>query len=291
MTSGRLLLPRGRCLDLSGRAVVMGIVNITPDSFYAASRISGDRALALAVDRVAAMIEAGASVIDVGGESTRPGAVYLDPDDEAARVVPVVGAIRARWDVAVSVDTRKAAVASGALDAGADMVNDVSALADDPALAPLCAARGVPVILMHKKGLPASMQDAPWYDDCMAEVLAFLLAAADRAVTTGISPQSIVLDPGIGFGKRLEDNLALLSRLDEMTASGYPVLVGLSRKSFIGALCGAGPDDRLPGSLAAACAARAKGACIFRVHDVAETVQALAVFDATYSRACAPTTG
>ncbi len=272
-----LPLPRGRRLALDGAAVVMGIVNATPDSFYAASRAAG---VAAAVDAAAAMIAAGAAAIDVGGESTRPGAAYVGADEERDRVAPVVEALRARWDVAISVDTRKAAVAEAALDAGADMVNDVAALGDDPALAPLCAARGVPVILMHKKGIPESMQDAPWYDDCVAEVASFLYAAADRAKAAGISADRIVLDPGIGFGKRLEDNLALLSRLDELVASGYPVLVGLSRKSFIGALSGAGPEGRLPGSLAAACAARAVGAVIFRVHDVAETVQALTVFDA-----------
>jgi len=286
VTTSRLVLPRGRSVDLAGKAVVMGIVNATPDSFYAASRVGGAGAdmRAAAVDRVAAMIEAGADIIDVGGESTRPGSEYVSPDEEAARVAPVVEAIRSRWDVAISVDTRKASVAAAALDAGADMVNDVSALGDDPALAPLCAGRGAPVVLMHKKGVPASMQDAPWYVDCVAEVLEFLVAAADRAMAAGIAKDCIVLDPGIGFGKRLEDNLALLSRLDEMAAPGYPVLVGLSRKSFIGAISGAGPEGRLPGSLAAACVARAKGARIFRVHDVAETVQALAVFDVASGR-------
>lgn len=268
----------------------MGIVNATPDSFYAPSRVSGADARAAVVDTVAGMLEAGAAVIDVGGESTRPGSEYVSADEEASRVAPAIEAIRARWDVAVSVDTRKASVAAAALDAGADIVNDVAALYDDPALASLCGARGVPVVLMHKKGAPADMQDAPWYEDCVAEVLAFLLAAADRAIAAGVLADRIVIDPGIGFGKRLEDNLALLSRLDEMTSSGYPVLVGLSRKSFIGAISGYGPDGRLPGSLAAACAARAKGAVIFRVHDVAETVQALAVFDAARGGIVPPAT-
>jgi len=275
--SGALPLPRGRVLRLDGAPVVMGIVNATPDSFYAASRAAE---ASRAVDAAASMIAAGAAVIDVGGESTRPGSAYIGADEETSRVVPVIEALRARWDVAISVDTRKASVAEAALDAGADIVNDVAALADDPGLAPLCAARGVPVILMHKKGVPASMQEAPWYDDCPIEVRAFLLAAAERALAAGIRADRIVLDPGIGFGKRLEDNLSLLSRLDELVASGYPVLVGLSRKSFIGALSGAEADGRLHGSLAAACAARSAGARLFRVHDVAETVQALTVFDA-----------
>jgi len=277
MSSRTLMLPRGRSLDLGGKALVMGIVNATPDSFYAASRVAGASA---AVDAAASMIAAGAAVVDVGGESTRPGSEYVSPDEEAGRVVPVVEAIRSRWDVAISVDTRKASVAAASIAAGADIVNDVAALGDDPALAALCATSGVPVVLMHKKGVPASMQDSPWYVDCVAEVLEFLLAAASRAIAAGIPASRIVLDPGIGFGKRLQDNLALLVRLDEIAASGYPVLVGLSRKSFIGALTGAGPELRLPGSIAAACAARSRGAVIFRVHDVAETVQALAVFDA-----------
>ncbi|MBU1081074.1 MAG: dihydropteroate synthase, partial [Spirochaetes bacterium] len=243
MTPRSLALPRGRSLDLDGRAVVMGIVNATPDSFYAGSRVSD---VAAAVDAVASMLEAGASVIDVGGESTRPGSEYVGADEEISRVVPVIEAVRARWDVAISVDTRKAAVAAAALDAGADIVNDVAALMDDPALAPLCGSRGVPVVLMHKKGVPAHMQDSPWYVDCVGEVLDFLLSAADRAVAAGVARDRIVVDPGIGFGKRLEDNLALLSRLDEIAEPGYPVLVGLSRKSFIGAVSGAGPDARLP---------------------------------------------
>jgi dihydropteroate synthase len=272
-----LSLPRGRSLELGGRAVVMGIVNATPDSFYEGSRAMD---VSVAVDTVAAMVGAGALIIDVGGESTRPGASYVGADEESGRVLPVIEAVRARWDVAVSVDTRKAAVAAAALDAGADIVNDISALYDDPALAPLCAARGVPVVLMHKKGVPADMQDSPWYDDCVAEVRQFLLDAAGKAIAAGIQPRQILLDPGIGFGKRLADNLALLSRLDELAEAGYPVLVGLSRKSFIGALTGADTAGRLAGSLASACAARARGAVIFRVHDVAETVAALAVFDA-----------
>lgn len=281
MSTSTLVLPRNRVLDLRGKAIVMGIVNATPDSFYAASRVAGAGA---AVDVASSMISVGAAILDVGGESTRPGSEYVSPDEETARVVPVIEAIRKRWDVAISVDTRKASVAAAAIAVGADIVNDVAALADDPALAPLCAAKGVPVVLMHKKGVPANMQDSPWYVDCVADVLEFLSAAARRAIAAGIPADCIILDPGIGFGKRLEDNLALLVRLDEIVAAGYPVLVGVSRKSFIGGITGAGAEDRLSGSLAAACAARSRGASIFRVHDVAETVQALAVFDASYAR-------
>lgn len=264
-------------MPLGGQFHVMGVINATPDSFWEGSRACG---LDAVVDAAAAMIEGGASILDIGGESTRPGADYVDVDEELGRVVPAVRAIRARWDTAISVDTRKSAVARAAVEAGADIVNDVAALGDDPDMAPFCAAAGVPVVLMHKKGIPATMQDRPWYDDCPRETLDFLLAAATRAMEAGIGRDRIILDPGIGFGKRLEDNLALIARLDEMCASGYPVLVGLSRKSFVGAITGRPPKGRLAGSLAAACAARLKGASIFRVHDAAETRDALLVFQA-----------
>lgn len=276
-----LILPRGRVLRLDGPAVVMGILNATPDSFYDQSRVAG---VAAAVDRAASMLESGALVLDVGGESTRPGSAYVGEDEELERVVPVVEALRSRWDVALSVDTRKAGVARAAIEAGADIVNDVAALGDDAGMAPLCARAGVPVVLMHKKGVPATMQARPAYADCVAEVKAFLAEAAARALAAGVALGAIVLDPGIGFGKRLEDNLALLSRLDEIADAGYPVLVGLSRKTFVGDLTGKPPSGRLAGSVAAACAARSRGASIFRVHDVAETVDALAVFDAASRR-------
>ncbi len=263
-------------MDLSGGFAVMGVINVTPDSFWEGSRARADAVADIAAD----MIAAGAAILDIGGESTRPGAAYLGADEELGRVAPAVEAIRSRWDIAISVDTRKAAVARAAVAAGADIVNDVAALEDDPAMAPFCAAAGVPVVLMHKKGVPASMQDTPYYEDCPAEVFSYLAAAAARAIAAGIKPGDIILDPGIGFGKRLEDNLALLSRLDELSAGGYPVLVGLSRKSFIGALTGRDPAGRLAGSLSAACAALAKGASIFRAHDVADTVDALRVFAA-----------
>jgi len=257
----------------------MGVINATPDSFYAGSRASGDAL----VDAAAAMIAAGASIIDVGGESTRPGADYVSLDEELSRVVPAVSAIRARWKIALSVDTRKAEVAGQSLDAGADIVNDVSALEDDPAMAPLCARCGVPVILMHKKGIPATMQHKPYYDDCASEVFAWLLSAVQKARAAGIAADKIILDPGIGFGKRLEDNLDILDRLDELCSSGYPVLVGLSRKAFVGTITGRDSNGRLAGSLAAACMARVRGARIFRVHDVAETLDALRVCDAILS--------
>lgn len=278
-----LRLPRGSPLVLDGRFHVMGVINCTPDSFWAGSRAEGADRVAEAAAR---MIAEGATVLDLGGESTRPGADYVTAELEAGRVVPAVRAIRERVPggdrIAISVDTRKASVAEAALEAGADIVNDVSALLDDPALAGVAARFGAPVVLMHKKGVPATMQDRPWYGDCAAEVAAFLAEAAGRAGASGV--RDLILDPGIGFGKRLEDNLALLAGLDRLAALGYPVLVGLSRKSFVGALTGREPADRLPGTLAADCLARSKGATFFRVHDVRETVDALKVWDAVSGR-------
>ncbi len=237
-----------------------------------------------------AMLRAGAAILDIGGESTRPGAEYVGESEQAARVVPVIRAVRRAaasegLDPVLSVDTRLSGVARAALDAGADMINDISALEEDPGLAELCAERGAPLILMHKKGDPRTMQDAPRYSDCAAEVLEYLLSRARAARAAGMRADGILLDPGIGFGKRLEDNLALLKRLDEISRGGYPVVIGLSRKSFLGAVTGRPVSDRLPGSLAAACAAWLGGADVFRVHDVPETVDALRVFGAILGQA------
>jgi dihydropteroate synthase len=273
-----LLLPQGRILELEP-FVVMAIVNVTPDSFYAPSR---RMAVQEARDAALAAVAAGAGIIDIGGESTRPGSEYVGLDEELERVLPAVEALRKESDVAISVDTRKAAVAAAALDAGADIVNDVSALAD-PDMAAVTASHGAGLVLMHMLGDPKTMQAAPAYADCPAEVASFLSAAAGKALAAGVDPRRIVLDPGVGFGKRLEDNLALISRLDVTGALGYPLLVGLSRKSFVGVITGKGPEGRLPGSLGAACAAWARGARIFRVHDVAETAEALALFVSSLS--------
>lgn len=274
--SAHIPLPRGRFLSIGDEALVMGIVNVTPDSFFAASRSRSARA---ARDAALAMAAAGAAIVDLGGESTRPGADSVEADEELERVLPAIEAIRRESDIPVSVDTRKAFVARAALEAGADIVNDVSALSD-PGMAGLVAERGVPIVLMHMKGDPRTMQEAPSYEDCPAEVFGFLRGAASRAEAAGIGRDRILLDPGIGFGKRLGDNLELLARLGELAALGYPVLVGLSRKAFVGAITGRTAELRLAGSLGAACAAYAAGARIFRVHDVAETVDALSVLSA-----------
>lgn len=261
----------------------MAIVNCTPDSFYAPSRAGTDDA----VDRALRAEAAGAAIVDLGGESTRPGAAYVEEAEELDRVVPVVEGIRRRSPVPISVDTRKYAVARAALDAGADIVNDVSALEDDPSIGPLCAERGAALVLMHKQGTPKDMQAAPSYADAVAEVGAYLREAARRAEAAGVARRSIVLDPGIGFGKRLEDNLDLIAGLAEISPAGYPVLVGLSRKSFIGTITGRTADGRLAGSLAAAAAAIAGGARIVRVHDVEEHYDAVRVLAAVADRGAA----
>ena len=278
-----LLLPGGRKLDLGGPALVMAIVNCTPDSFYAPSRADAEDA----VERALRAEAAGAAIVDLGGESTRPGAAYVAEAEELERVVPVVEGIRRRSAVPISVDTRKSAVARAALDAGADLINDVSALEDDPAIGPLCAERGAALVLMHKKGTPTDMQAAPRYDDAVSEVAAYLREAARRAEACGVDRRSIVLDPGIGFGKRLEDNLDLIAGLAEIAGAGYPVLVGLSRKSFVGTITGRTADGRLAGSLAAASAAIACGARIVRVHDVEEHYDAVRVLAAVAGRGAA----
>ena len=277
-------LPRGRSLRLDGPPLVMGIVNVTPDSFYPLSRRRG---VPEAAEAALAMEAAGAAIVDLGGESTRPGSRGVGVDEELERVVPVVAAVRARSGLPISVDTRKAAVARAALEAGADIINDVSSLRHDPGMAVLAAQSGVPVILMHMKGTPETMQDAPAYADCAAEVRDFLAVAAADAAAAGIEPGLILVDPGIGFGKRLADNLDILSRLGLLLSLGYPVVVGISRKAFIGALVGKGVESRLAGSLGAACAAALGGALVLRVHDVAETVDALAVFSAVRGAATA----
>jgi dihydropteroate synthase len=272
---GTITLPSGAVLDLSGRPLVMAIVNCTEDSFYPASRNAGPGE---AAERALAAAGAGADIIDFGGESTRPGAAYVSEEEERRRLIPVIRAFRQREGTPISVDTRKAPVARAALEAGADIINDISALEDDPALGPLCAERGAAVVLMHKRGIPVNMQEAPRYDDVVEEVAAYLSRAAARAEAAGILRERIILDPGIGFGKRLEDNLDLIAGLDAVRALGYPLLIGLSRKTFIGELTGREVSRRLAGTLAANAVSLMGGAGILRVHDVPETVDLVKVF-------------
>ena len=272
-----LVLPRGRRLRVERIPVIMGILNITPDSFSDGGT-HFDRAQA--IDAAMRMIADGAEMLDVGGESTRPGAAGVSAEREIERILPVIEGIRQRSDVAISVDTRKAMVAESALAAGADLVNDVSALQHDPALAGTIARLGVAVILMHMRGEPATMQQLANYQDVTREVAQELTARRDEAIAAGIASDRILIDPGIGFAKNLEHNLELLANADVLTAIA-PLVIGASRKAFVGALTGrlAGPA-RAAGSLAAVAAACAAGAAIVRVHDVPETADFLKVFAA-----------
>jgi dihydropteroate synthase len=254
----------------------MGIVNVTPDSFSDGGRLDTPEA---AIAHGLALVEAGADLLDVGGESTRPGAQDVSGDDELARVLPVIEGLVARTSVPVSVDTSKAPVMRAALAAGAGLVNDVYALRREGALEAVAEA-GVPVVLMHMQGEPRSMQEAPEYHDVVAEVHAFLAQRVFACEMAGIPKSRLVLDPGFGFGKTLEHNLALLARLDRFGDLGCPVLAGLSRKRMIGELTGREVDDRIAGSAAAALIAVQRGARILRVHDVAATVDALKVWEA-----------
>ena len=260
------------------RPQVMGVLNVTPDSFsdggqlYRAGRIDLDGVLG----RAEGMVEAGAAVLDIGGESTRPGAAPVPEAEELDRVVPVVAALARRIDVMLSVDTSTPAVMRAAADAGAHLINDVRALTRPGALA-TAAATGLPVCLMHMQGSPETMQTAPRYRDVVAEVETFLAGRVEVALEAGIDAGAIVLDPGFGFGKTVEHNLALLAGLPRLMALGYPLLVGLSRKSLIAKLLGRAVDERLPASLALAVLAAERGARIVRAHDVAETADALAM--------------
>jgi dihydropteroate synthase len=256
--------------------VLVGVLNVTPDSFSdGGDFLDPEKAAAHA----AAMLDEGAQIVDVGGESTRPGSDPVAPEEEVRRVVPVVREIMAEQPEAiVSIDTYRAGTAEAALLAGASIVNDVSALRGDPRMANVVADAGCPVILMHMLGEPKTMQRDPRYDDVVREVRDFLAGRAERAVAAGVEEENIILDPGIGFGKTLEHNLALLRRLDSLVELGFPVLVGASRKTFIGRITGIEEaKDRLFGTVAANVIACSRGATFFRVHDVRANREALAV--------------
>jgi len=256
---------------------VMGIVNVTPDSFYDGGRHASCEAAVAHGLRLAAE---GADILDIGGESTRPGARPVGEDEECVRVLPVIAALARESGVPISVDTTKAAVARRALDAGAAWINDVSAGRFDPGMPRLAAERACPVILMHSRETPATMQARPRYGDVVAEVKRELLAFVETFSAAGVARENVILDPGIGFAKRIEDNLALLRHIGALASLGFPVCVGASRKSFVGLITGRDKEERLWGSLAAAAAAREGGARIFRVHDVKETLDVLKVIDA-----------
>jgi dihydropteroate synthase len=268
----------GSMLDFSGPALVMAIINCNEDSFYVPSRAFGGKA----VEKALAAEKEGAAIVDFGAESTRPGASYISEEEELKRLIPVISSYRKRSSLPVSADTRKAAVARAAIDAGADIINDISALNDDPQMAEVCAEKGAAVVLMHKKGDPLTMQEKPSYVNLVEEISVFFKDASGRALAAGISPEKIILDPGIGFGKNLEDNLQIIRLLAEICGKDYPILVGLSRKSFIGEMTGRNAEDRLPGTLAANAAAILSGADIIRVHDVKEHVDLARVLFSLY---------
>jgi len=260
----------GKSLDLS-RPRVMGVINVTPDSFSDGGEcLDLDRALA----RAERMVEEGAAILDIGGESTRPGAAPVSVQEELDRVVPVVAALARRVSVPISIDTSKPEIMRAAVDAGAGMINDVRALRYEGALE-TAADTKVPVCLMHMRGEPDSMQADPRYADVVVEVRDFLRRRVEACAGAGLAPARLLLDPGFGFGKTLAHNLALLARLEEITSLGLPIMVGLSRKSMIGALTGKPIASRLAGSLAAAVLAVERGARLVRAHDVGATVDAL----------------
>ena len=275
----RLTHPRA---DIQGlvfnKPIIMGILNATPDSFSDGGQFD---AVEAAERHAKLMQNQGADLIDVGGESTRPGADYVEIDEEIARTAPKINKLASILSVPMSIDTRKAAVARAAIDSGAHIVNDVSGFMFDPDLAPYCAAHNIPVCIMHAQGDPKTMQDNPTYDNVVLDVYDFLEQQIARLEQLGLARRQIIADPGIGFGKTLSHNLELLKHIGVFHCLGVPILLGVSRKGMIKTISGAEQAaDRAPGSIAVALAARAQGVQIFRVHDVAETKQAFDLFEA-----------
>ncbi len=274
-------LPTGG-LELGPRTLIMGVINVTPDSFSDGGRFYGE---AQAVEQGLALAEAGADILDVGGESTRPGSDPTSASEEMDRVLPVIESLARHCGAVISIDTYKAAVAQAALEAGASIINDITALGGDPEMAATAAQSKAGLVLMHMKGQPRTMQANPVYGDVVKEVRDFLAQQAAQAQAAGVAPEAIVLDPGIGFGKNLEHNLALIRNLGALAELGYPVLLGASRKTFIGKLTGREiPGERLWGSLGVHILGAALGADIVRVHDVAPLREALAVCDAVMAQ-------
>jgi dihydropteroate synthase len=262
---GNTLTIRGVEFNLRHQVLLLGVLNITPDSF-------SDGGLYMrtdkAIGRALAMVEEGADIIDIGGESTRPGSLPLPAEEELRRVIPAIEGIRRHSEVPISIDTTKAEVAAAAVASGADLVNDISGLRQDPDMIKVLRDNKLPVIIMHSKGTPAEMQIDPRYDDLIGEISSFLAGRAEAAIAAGAPAEGIVLDPGIGFGKTVAHNLTIFKRLSEFTRLGHPLAVGPSRKSFIGKLLKLGASERLEGTLAAAAAAVLNGADLVRLHDV-----------------------
>ncbi|MFH0954279.1 MAG: dihydropteroate synthase [Verrucomicrobiota bacterium] len=267
---------RDRSVELGERTLVMGILNVTPDSFSDGGRFFDGRQ---AVEHGLRMAQDGADLIDVGGESTRPGSESVSPEEELRRIGPVIEALARETKCLVSVDTRKAGVAEKALALGAHIINDVSALTSDPAMPAVAARHGAGLVLMHMRGEPKTMQADPRYGDVVSEVAAYLGARLADLGRQGLRPEAMAVDPGIGFGKTAEHNVSLLAHLDALAALGRPVVVGVSRKSFLGKITGREVGDRLAGSLGAAAYAVLRGAHVIRVHDVKESCDVARLVD------------
>jgi dihydropteroate synthase len=260
---------------------IMGILNVTPDSFSDGGKYS---TLKAAIEHCVAMVSAGADIIDIGGESTRPGAAELDVAQEISRVIPVLDNVAKEIQVPISIDTRKSEVAKLAISSGAVIVNDVSGLTFDSKMAEYCINQNLPVCIMHSQGIPKTMQNAPKYQNVCLDIYDFLNEQIEKMVDFGMQRRNIIVDPGIGFGKTLTHNLDLLKRISLFHGLGVPILIGVSRKKFIKTVAGLKEnEDRMPGSIALALFARSQGIQIFRVHDVKETVQAMKLWHSVYS--------
>jgi len=267
----------GKDYTLGRRTWIAGIINVTPDSFSDGDLyFDKDKAIEKGLE----LVLEGSDIIDIGGESSKPGAETISVEEEIRRVIPVISALRKRIDLPISIDTTKSEVAEAALAAGADIINDISSLRFDPRMGPLAAQKDVPVILMHMKGTPKTMQLNPSYENVVSEVMAFLKERLKAAETYGIKKEKLIIDPGIGFGKRFDDNLTLLNNLRALEELERPILVGTSRKSFIGKIMNVPPRERLEGTIATAILSIMNGAHILRVHDVASVKKAILVAEA-----------
>jgi dihydropteroate synthase len=277
LTSHFTIRCREKTFLLGKQTLVMGILNVTPDSFSDGG-LFFDRDKA--VSQGLRMVEEGADFLDIGGESTRPGSMPVDPEEEIRRVIPVIESLSKKVDVPISIDTRKSIVARRAIDAGARMINDISGLRFDPELAHTAAREDVPLVLMHIRGVPETMQKNIRYDSLLSDILRYLKESVQMAEAAGVDPGQIMIDPGIGFGKTLEDNLLILRDLSEFRVLGKPILLGTSRKTFIGKILNAGPEARLEGTLSSIVAGVLNGAHIVRCHDVLPAKKAVAIADA-----------
>lgn len=264
-------------LQLGKKTAVMGVVNVTPDSFF-----DGGKHLALddALSCAHSLAADGADIIDIGGESTRPGSATVSSDEERRRIIPVISRLAQELNIPISVDTSKSIVAREAIEAGASLINDITALRGDPSLGEVAAKYNVPLILMHMQGSPQSMQNDPYYESLIPEIISFLERAIKEAVISGVREENILIDPGIGFGKKVNHNLEIIKSLSDFAVLKKPLVIGLSRKSFIGNVLNLPVESRLEASLTAAACAVLNGAHIVRVHDVAETVKAMRIVDA-----------